>query len=93
MAEIIGVKFWKPHDMHGKQRKPAPDVGAVTAASNAGGTSPQAGQNPAMFEARPPIDLTNPRLRKLAAAPGPFSTPRYRRTSWRSGSDNDFVLH
>ncbi|HJV79895.1 hypothetical protein [Noviherbaspirillum sp.] len=71
MAEIIGAKFWKPYDMYDKQGKAVPDVGASPAASKTEGAAPQAGQNPAMFEERPPIDLTNPRLRKLASALGP----------------------
>lgn len=73
MAEVIGGKFWKPYDATGIAAMPV-----HAAASAQGGASGQvAGQNPAMFEQRPPIDLANPRLRKLAAALG----PAYMRTS------------
>lgn len=37
--------------------------------SDAANTPP--GMDPALYEYRPPIDLTNPRLRMLAAALGP----------------------
>ena len=59
MAEVIGGDFWKPYS------KKAP------AKSNAPSTQFTVGQDPTMFEARPPVDLTNKRLRKLAAALGP----------------------
>ena len=63
MAEVIGAKFWKPYDAHAPQdARPAPASGR---------TALQVGQDPAMFEERPPINLSNPRLRKLAAALGP----------------------
>ena len=64
MAEVIGGNFWKPYGA-------TQNVGhqADTATSDGGGL--QAGQDSTMFEARRPIDLTNPRLRKLTAALGP----------------------
>jgi len=49
---------------------PAPAVGSSAAAQ-------PAGQDPSLFQTRPPIDLSNARLRKLAAALG----PAYMRTS------------
>lgn len=60
MAEVIGGNFWKPYD--------AP---AATGSSASGGANLKVGQDPAMFRARPPIDLADARLRKLAAALGP----------------------
>jgi hypothetical protein len=42
----------------------------VPAASPASGDTP-AGMNPALYEYRAPLDLTNSRLRALAAALGP----------------------
>jgi hypothetical protein len=62
MAEVTGGKFWKPY--HGQSsaaegRKPAES-----------GSTP-AGMDPSLYQYRPPINLTNPRLRKLAAALGP----------------------
>jgi heparanase len=66
MAEVIGGKFWKPYD-------------AATLSSLEGGSVGHAaepaslaiGQDPAMFQARSPIDLRNPRLQRLASALGP----------------------
>ena len=58
MAEVIGGNFWKPYE---PQRNGIPS----------GGAGLQAGQDPRIFEPRPPIDLTNARLRKLTAALGP----------------------
>ena len=66
MAEVIGGNFWKPYDQQGKA---VDNTRTDTIGSTSGGL--QAGQNPTMFEARPPITLTNVRLRKLAAALGP----------------------
>ena len=60
MVEVTGGRFWKPY---GAQLKPqAPPSPAA---------NQPAGISPSLFEYRPPIDLTNPRLRKLAAALGP----------------------
>jgi hypothetical protein len=66
MLEVTGGKFWRPYgpELEAALRQPAP---APTASS---GDTPS-GMNPALYEYRPPIDLTNPRLRKLAAALGP----------------------
>jgi hypothetical protein len=64
MAEVIGAKFWKPYPKDlGAHPTPPP-------AKPSGGTL-RIGVDPGMFEARPPADLANPRLRKLAAALGP----------------------
>jgi hypothetical protein len=62
MAEVIGGSFWKPYEQgktENTRQTGAPSSGAVLQA------------NPTMLEARPPIDLTNARLRKLTAALGP----------------------
>jgi hypothetical protein len=59
MAQIIGAQFWKPYSNMSKTSdapKAPPNVG---------------GRDPNLFEARPPVDLSNPRLRALAAALGP----------------------
>jgi heparanase 1 len=58
MVEVIGGGFWKPYASK-----------AGTPAATASGTP--GGIDPALFEQRTPIDLSNPRLRKLAAALGP----------------------
>jgi heparanase len=55
-VEITGGRFWKPY-------------ASVAGAQPAANTPP--GANPELYEYRAPIDLSNPRLRKLAAALGP----------------------
>ncbi|RCS31683.1 hypothetical protein DEO45_00775 [Rhodanobacter denitrificans] len=70
MAEVVGGNFWKPYT--------AESIAAMKARAGAGAAAAGvAGQDPTMFQARPAIDLSNPRLRKLAAALG----PAYMRTS------------
>src|SRR3954451_15977311 len=70
MLEVTGGKFWKPYgpELEAALRQPAPATTSSTASS--GGDTP-AGMNPALYQYRPPIDLTNARLQKLAAALGP----------------------
>jgi heparanase 1 len=58
MVEVIGGRFWKPYA----------SKAAAPAATNSGTPG---GIDPDLFEQRPPIDLSNPRLRKLASALGP----------------------
>ena len=69
MVEVTGGRFWKPY----KAAVAATGSAAASQASGqAGGqASQQVGIDPARFQYRPPIDLANPRLRKLAAALGP----------------------
>ncbi|EIL97732.1 hypothetical protein RHOFW104T7_02885 [Rhodanobacter thiooxydans] len=70
MAEVVGGNFWKPYT--------AASIAAMKAKATAGeAAAGVAGQDPTMFQARAPIDLASPRLRKLAAALG----PAYMRTS------------
>jgi heparanase 1 len=64
MVEVTGGRFWKPY----ASQRPAGEK-TDAAASQRGGTP--AGVNPDLFEYRPPIDLSNARLRKLASALGP----------------------
>jgi hypothetical protein len=63
MAEVTGGNFWKPYD---SQRSAATQV-----TEHAQAASTPVGMNANMYQYRPPIDLANPRLRKLAAAIGP----------------------
>lgn len=63
MAEVTGGNFWKPY--HSQSSAAAPSAQSAPSAST------PAGMNPDMYQYRPPIDLSNPRLRKLAAALGP----------------------
>lgn len=66
MAEVIGGNFWKPYTPRSIARFEAAKPGA------SGSTGAIAvGKDTSIFQARPPIDLTNARLRKLAAALGP----------------------
>lgn len=58
MVEVTGGRFWKPY-------------GARASASTAPETRLPPGTDTSRYEYRPPIDLANPRLRKLAAALGP----------------------
>jgi heparanase 1 len=67
MAEVIGGKFWKPYDA----ATLAPLQASAAAAQASKSASLVIGQGPNMFQARPPIDLSNPRLRRLAKALGP----------------------
>ncbi len=67
MAEVIGGKFWKPYDPATLASLKASAAAAETGKS----TTIVIGQDPAMFQARAPIDLVNPRLRRLASALGP----------------------
>jgi hypothetical protein len=57
MVEVIGGRFWKPY---GSKSTPTDTKSATPG-----------GIDPGLFEQRTPIDLSNPRLRKLAAALGP----------------------
>jgi heparanase len=63
MAEVTGGNFWKPYDSKGS----APPRATQPAQS----ASAPVGMDPNMYQYRPPIDLTNPHLRNLAAALGP----------------------
>src|SRR3954465_868024 len=67
MLEVTGGRFWRPYgpQLEAALRQPAP-----APASGSNNDTP-AGMNPALYEYRPPIDLTSPRLRKLANALGP----------------------
>ena len=57
MVEVTGGRFWKPYS-------------STADTKNTSGNQP-AGMSASLYEYRRPIDLYNPRLRKLAAALGP----------------------
>lgn len=63
MVEVTGGRFWKPYASVDAAKEKAPKD------SNA---NQPAGMDPSLYEYRPPIDLSNARLRKLAAALGPM---------------------
>lgn len=60
MVEVTGGRFWKPY-------RPKPDAALTT--REAPDMPP--GKEARLYQYRPPIDLTNPKLRMLAAALGP----------------------
>jgi heparanase 1 len=63
MVEVIGGRFWKPYGSNtseSKAQEPAPQAGFTPA-----------GIDPNLYRYRAPIDLSNPRLRKLAGALSP----------------------
>src|SRR6476620_4799283 len=70
MLEITGGKFWKPYgpELEAVLRQSVPTAKQSDAPS---GSDTPSGMNPALYQYRPPIDLTDGRWRKLAAALGP----------------------
>ena len=67
MVEVIGGRFWKPYGSttnKSKAQEPAPQAGFTPA-----------GIDPNTYRYRAPIDLSNLRLRKLAAALSPAYVP------------------
>jgi heparanase len=63
MVEVIGGRFWKPYGSNtseSKAQEPAPQAGFTPA-----------GIDPNLYRYRAPIDLSNPRLRRLAGALSP----------------------
>jgi heparanase 1 len=72
MVEVVGGRFWKPYDSANGVPHPTPGSDAVESAG--------VGDR---YEYRPPIDLGNPKLRRLAGALG----PAYMRVSgsWANG--------
>lgn len=59
MVEVTGGRFWKPY------------ADVAKAPAEPSNTNRPAGIDPSLFEYRKPIDLSNAKLRKLAAALGP----------------------
>ena len=62
MVEVTGGEFWKPYGPErGVKAAPPPNTPGASNSNN----------NSNLFQYRPPIDLTNARLRKLASALAP----------------------
>lgn len=61
MLEVTGGKFWKPYSSLAKR----------TSRSAVSSSDTPSGMDPNMYEYRPPVNLANSRLRRLAAALGP----------------------
>src|SRR5690348_9198870 len=66
MLEVTGGRFWKPYSS-----ATTPQLSTTVTAPPTGAGPTPAGMNPDLYQYRPPVDLANPRLRKLAAALGP----------------------
>ena len=64
MAEVTGGSFWKPY-----KSQTSGKTGEKPSAPQSDSTP--VGMDPNLYQYRPPIDLSNARLRKLAAALGP----------------------
>ena len=62
-VEVTGGRFWKPYASEGDTPVPAQETSSTPTAPG--------GMDPALYEYRPPIDLSNAKLRKLAAELGP----------------------
>lgn len=62
-VEVTGGRFWKPYAKTGEAKPVEEKPDAAKAAPG--------GMDPSLYEYRAPIDLSNVRLRKLAAALGP----------------------
>jgi heparanase len=63
MVEVTGGRFWKPYSEWNNSSKAVPNPERSS--------STPTGMDTSLYEYRPPMDLANPRLRKLAAALGP----------------------
>ncbi|HLJ79034.1 MAG TPA: hypothetical protein VKT75_16555 [Acidobacteriaceae bacterium] len=62
MVEVTGGRFWKPYSSTATEAPPP---------ASSGNGQQQVGMDPNRFQYRPPIDLANPRLRRLAQALSP----------------------
>jgi hypothetical protein len=83
MVEVTGGRFWRHYG-------PELDALLQQPPSATPGAGTPAGLNPALFEYRQPIDLANPRLRKLAAALGPAFvrvSGTWANSTWLADSD------
>jgi len=63
MVEVTGGRFWRPYK--------DTQAGSAAKRDTRGAASTPAGMSADLYQYRPPIDLGNARLRKLAAALGP----------------------
>jgi len=76
MVEVTGGRFWKPYDSKSSDEPASPNQ--------------PGGMSASLYEYRPPIDLSNPRLRKMAAALGPAYvrvSGTWANTTWFQDSD------
>lgn len=66
MVEVTGGRFWKPYSSIGKEPDPSGQQ-----SSDQGGAAAPSGMDPSLYEYRPPLDLSNRRLRAMALALAP----------------------
>ncbi|MGA9668893.1 MAG: hypothetical protein WBQ94_06775 [Terracidiphilus sp.] len=64
MVEVTGGRFWKPYKSAGDEETASNLAATPDASQLVGGSS-------SLYQYRPPINLANPKLRKLAEALGP----------------------
>lgn len=84
MVEVTGGRFWKPST-------PAADGAPAARPAAQQNQNQQVGENANLFQYRPPIDLTNPRLRRLAEALGPSFvrvSGSWANSTWFQNDDN-----
>jgi heparanase 1 len=67
MLEVTGGKFWKPYAAIGKAVAPTP----ASSGSPPPSSETPAGMSADLYQYRPPLDLSNRRLRAMARALGP----------------------
>ena len=82
MVEVTGGRFWKPYDQTGD---------ATQSTTKEAPSDKSADEDQSRFQYRPPIDLTNFRLRKLASALGPAYvriSGTWANTTYFQNSDN-----
>lgn len=90
MVEVTGGRFWAPYSPETFAALEDPEAAAAAATPEEIAATP-AGMNPALYEYRPPIDLTNERLRKLAAALAPTFmrvSGTWANTTWFADTDD-----
>jgi hypothetical protein len=68
MVEVIGGRFWRPYS---REVEAILNAQSDATKSGAKGDATPVGMNPNLYQQRPPLDLSEPRLRILAAALGP----------------------
>jgi heparanase 1 len=73
LVEVTGGRFWKFYSQ-------VAEVPKTQRSAGQSGSNQPAGMNPDLYQYRPPIDLTKPRLRKLAAA---LSRQKWKTSQWR----------
>ena len=82
MVEVTGGRFWKPYDQPGD---------ATQSKTKEAPSDKSADEDQSRFQYRPPIDLSNPRLRKLASALSPAYvriSGTWANTTYFQNSDN-----